>query len=440
MATPLFTRWFQSQIFSPSFRLHESSSAGDAAAPWQGPAASQKVLVDCIRLRKRLAFYAQFAGADAPPAKTDSHARPAPATLGEYARAADQLPPFRFGPSFLVQPVSPGGSALTRLDLPAGSAWIDFWTGAFYPGAQSLRTPSPIEIIPLFVRAGTIVPMPPAEIADAAAEPGLELRIYPGADASFLLRDPACPIAFAWNDRENLLRVTALHGEKSFRAPRRRLDVVVVRPGRGAGLATPSRPDAQVEFAGQELHLTLPPPPALPHAPQGFTAVIQDSKIVFSWKSSHVGALYRLKRAIGPGAYQDLASALSATRHVVPIGDCALPCEFVLTAMDAGGESPPSPALKLSPPAPLFDSRKVPARAPAPSPAPAPASIDAVGRETALPLSRLVAGARTVWAADSTVVDFPPAPPDRSPASPAAASSTPRHASRASARQLTAAK
>ena len=85
MASPLFTRWFQSQVFSPGFRMHLVPD--DANAPWQGPAPSQKVLVDFIRLRRRLAPSADFCGAGLPVSKKEAATRSAPATLNDYSRA-----------------------------------------------------------------------------------------------------------------------------------------------------------------------------------------------------------------------------------------------------------------------------------------------------------------------------------------------------------------
>jgi alpha-D-xyloside xylohydrolase len=112
---------------------------------------------------------------------------------------ADQ---FMLGPALMVCPVTepmyygPRSEPLEgrvqerAVYLPAGCSWYNFWTGTRYSGGQMLRTAAPLEILPLFVRAGSLLPLGP-DIQYAGEKPGapLELRVYPGQDGRFDLYD-----------------------------------------------------------------------------------------------------------------------------------------------------------------------------------------------------------------------------------------------------------
>ena len=397
MASPLFTRWFQSQVFSPGFRMH--LVADGEAAPWRGPAPSQKVLVDFIHLRQRLAPYADSCGAGLPVSKKDVGARTAPATLNDYARAGEHLHALAFGPAFLVQPAPATEAGLLRLALPADGAWIDFWTGAAYAGGQVIRTPAPVDILPIFVRAGSIVPMAPLEQKEDELESPLEIRVYPGANGSFTLQDKTGPIDFDWNDRSNTLRIGGTATGRKTTARPRRFHVVIVRAGRAIGLLPPTRPDSEADYSGTDLHLVLPPAPPRPLAPKGVTATVEGGNMVLSWQAPCASAVYRLKRVVGPGGvYEDLASALPAPRHVIPLSSIDQPFECVVTAINAGGESAPSMAVKIA-----AGERKLAARPPLATQTPtrAPAHLDNL-RQTQPAESDLVAAARAVWTAPSS--------------------------------------
>ncbi|MEZ0243777.1 MAG: DUF5110 domain-containing protein, partial [Sphingomonas sp.] len=96
---------------------------------------------------------------------------------------------YMFGPAFLVAPVTEQGRTSRRVYLPAGSDWYDWWTNEKYSGGQWIDAAAPIERIPLFVRAGSIVPVG-ADVPNTSARQLLsEIRVYPGADDSFTLFD-----------------------------------------------------------------------------------------------------------------------------------------------------------------------------------------------------------------------------------------------------------
>jgi alpha-D-xyloside xylohydrolase len=105
-----------------------------------------------------------------------------------------------FGSAFLVCPVTKPmyfaasyipleGVEKTRpVYLPSGSDWYDFWTGQRYAGGQTISAEAPLEIMPLYVRSGSIVPIGP-EIQFTGDQPDAptELWVYPGRDGNFTL-------------------------------------------------------------------------------------------------------------------------------------------------------------------------------------------------------------------------------------------------------------
>ena len=87
-----------------------------------------------------------------------------------------------FGPAFLVAPVTEQGRESREVYLPAGTDWYNYWTTKSWRAARPLRVAAPIDIIPLFVRAGSIVPMG-ADVQNTATAQALkEVRVYPGTE------------------------------------------------------------------------------------------------------------------------------------------------------------------------------------------------------------------------------------------------------------------
>jgi alpha-D-xyloside xylohydrolase len=153
--------------------------------------------------------------------------------FGDDEEARNLAGEFMFGPAFLVCPVTepmrfgPGGAALNRQEawpcyLPGNpqTLWYDFWTGESYRGGGELSTDAPLEKMPLFVRAGSIVPMEtaPLEYSCQTTREPLEIRVYPGADGSFTLYEDSGDgwdyengkynrIVMRWNDRERIFSI-----------------------------------------------------------------------------------------------------------------------------------------------------------------------------------------------------------------------------------------
>jgi alpha-D-xyloside xylohydrolase len=96
---------------------------------------------------------------------------------------------YMFGPAFLVAPVTDQGVTTRKVYLPAGADWYDYWTDQRHAGGQTIDVAAPIDQIPLFVRAGSIVPMG-VKVPSTATKQMIEsIRVYPGRDTQFALYD-----------------------------------------------------------------------------------------------------------------------------------------------------------------------------------------------------------------------------------------------------------
>ena len=109
--------------------------------------------------------------------------------------------------------------------LPKGTTWYDFWTNQKYKGGQTVTLVTTLDRVPMFVRAGSILPLgPEMQYVGEKAWDNLELRLYPGADGSFTLyedegdnynyeRGVYSTITFLWNDRSRTLTIGQRQGE-----------------------------------------------------------------------------------------------------------------------------------------------------------------------------------------------------------------------------------
>jgi alpha-D-xyloside xylohydrolase len=183
---------------------------------------------------------------------------------------------FLLGPSLLASPVSERGATEREVYLPrdpslaarAGDGWYDFWTGAFKEGGQRFTAPAPYESLPVFVRAGSILPMGP-EIQYSAEKPAdpLTLWVYTGRDASFELYEDDgvsygyeqgqfATIPLAWDEGKGTLTVGARSGSFPGMLAKRQLRVVFVSKDKAVPHA--ATPEAAATVAYDGTALTIP--------------------------------------------------------------------------------------------------------------------------------------------------------------------------------------
>jgi alpha-D-xyloside xylohydrolase len=113
--------------------------------------------------------------------------RALPLDFPDDPKVADMGDEYMFGPAFLVAPVTEQGATTREVYLPAGADWYNYWTNERVHGGQSIKVAAPIDTIPLFVRAGSIVPFGTMVESTHEQQAIAKVRVYPGADTSFTL-------------------------------------------------------------------------------------------------------------------------------------------------------------------------------------------------------------------------------------------------------------
>jgi alpha-D-xyloside xylohydrolase len=252
----LFTRWFQFSAFCPMFRVH---GTGKPKEMWRFNEATQKILINYDKLRYHLLPYIYSVSWMV---THDSYTMMRPLVMDFRADPnvfgiKDQ---FMFGPALMACPVTEPGATNRNVYLPAGT-WFNFWTGEKISGGQTIKTASPIQTMPLFVRAGSIIPYGPAiEYAAQSANP-IELRVYRGANGRFTLyedegdnynyeRGAYATIPFIWNEAKQTLTIGKREGKFPGMLKERSFHIVFVSIGHGSGNANTDSIDRTVSYSG----------------------------------------------------------------------------------------------------------------------------------------------------------------------------------------------
>jgi alpha-D-xyloside xylohydrolase len=179
----LYTRWFQYATFLPIMRTHGSRPENEV---WSYGKQAEPILEKYLRLRYQLMPYIYSLGF-----KTWQTGAPfmraLPLDFPDDPKVTDLRDEYMLGPAFLVAPVTEQGATSRAVYLPAGSDWYNYWTNERVKGGQMIDVAAPIDTIPLFVRAGSIVPMGSPVESTHQAQSIAKVRVYPGADGSFTL-------------------------------------------------------------------------------------------------------------------------------------------------------------------------------------------------------------------------------------------------------------
>jgi alpha-D-xyloside xylohydrolase len=181
----LFVRWFEYGTFTPTLRLHGMRKGTEV---WAYGKQAEAVAAKYLKLRYALMPYLYALG-------RTTYETGAPFMRALFMdfpddpKVADIGDEYMFGPAFLVAPVTEQGRQSRSVYLPAGADWYDYWTGEKLAGGQTIEAKAPIDVIPLYVRAGSIIPYG-SEVPNTATPQRIAaVRVYPGRDASFRLYD-----------------------------------------------------------------------------------------------------------------------------------------------------------------------------------------------------------------------------------------------------------
>ena len=258
----LFVRWFQFGTFSPIFRVHGTRSPDENELWSYGPDA-QKILVDFDTLRYRLMPYI-YSEAWQVTSKHGTLMRPLVMDWRNDVEAQNIGDEYLFGPAILVSPVYTQGATSRSVYLPQGM-WYDFWTGEKQDGGRRIEADAPLDKLPLFVRAGSIVPMgPPMEWTTEKPADPIELRVYSGADGDFTLYEDEndsyryekgahATIAMHWDDGARTLTLGPREGDFPQMLKERTFRLVAVGKGHGTGIGESTGAEATVAYKGERL-------------------------------------------------------------------------------------------------------------------------------------------------------------------------------------------
>lgn len=181
----LYVRWFEYGVFLPTFRTHGSREYNTV---WSYGTQATPILERYLRLRYQLLPYIYSLG-------WFTHETGAPFMRALFMdfpndpHVADIRYEYMFGPDLLVAPVYEQGMTERKVYLPKGADWYNYWTHQRYQGGQTLTVAAPIETIPLFVRAGSILPLGTTILSTATPQSVAQIEVFAGADAHFDLYD-----------------------------------------------------------------------------------------------------------------------------------------------------------------------------------------------------------------------------------------------------------
>ena len=179
----LYTRWFQYATFLPIMRTHGSRKYNEV---WSYGKQAQPILEKYLKLRYELLPYIYSLGY-----KTWQTGAPfmraLPLDFPNDPKVTDLRDEYMFGPAFLVAPVTEQGATSREVYLPAGTDWYNYWTSERVKGGQAITVSAPIDTIPLFVRAGSIVPLGSPIENTHQPQAIAKVRVYPGANTEFTL-------------------------------------------------------------------------------------------------------------------------------------------------------------------------------------------------------------------------------------------------------------
>jgi len=241
----ILTRWFQWGAFSPIFRMHGYQTETE---PWKYGEKVEGNMRSMMNVRYRLIPYI-YSEAWQVSKNGSTLMRPLVMDFAADAKAVQQGYEYMFGKNMLVAPVTEAGVTEWSVYLPKAAGWYDYWSGKRYTGGQSIKAASPQDKIPVFVKAGAIIPM--AKVMQYTSEKPLdvlEIRIYKGANGTFALYEDEgdgynyekgahTTILFNWNDKTQTLSIGARAGTYKNYLKIRTFNLVVVSDSNGGGVA-----------------------------------------------------------------------------------------------------------------------------------------------------------------------------------------------------------
>lgn len=261
----LYTRWFEFGVFCPIFRTHGHRANDENELFSYGPVTP--ILINYDKLRYRMLPYIYSLAWQV--TKNDSTImRPLVMDWRTDPKVWNIGDEYMFGPALLVSPVTEKGAKDRSLYLPPAASWYDFWTGKQLQGDQRIVASAPLDRIPVYVKAGSIVPLGPVvEYAGQKPDAPIDLRVYRGANGSFKLYEDAgdtyayekgahAVIPIHWDDASSTLTIGQREGEFPGMVKGRTFRIVFVGENHGAGWDVSSSFDKEVTYNGSQVEVS----------------------------------------------------------------------------------------------------------------------------------------------------------------------------------------
>jgi alpha-D-xyloside xylohydrolase len=283
----LYARWIQFGAFCPMMRSHGTDAPREIYQFGKKGDKIYDAIEKFINLRYYLLPYVYTTSWDV----TANQSTMMRALVMDFANDKDALDinnEYMFGKSLLVCPVTTPmyskivvyGNDTTKVGefskikseevyLPKGTDWIDFWTGEKYDGGQTIHKEAPIDIMPLYAKAGSIIPIgPKVQYATEKKWDNLEIRIYPGADGEFTLYEDEndnynyekgvySTITFKWDDAKKTLTISDRNGSFPGMISQRKFNIVRVSKNNGIGITPVEKFDKVVTYKGKKVMINL---------------------------------------------------------------------------------------------------------------------------------------------------------------------------------------
>jgi len=259
----LLTRWYQWGAMSPIFRMHGYQTETE---PWKFGQKVETNMRKMLNLRYRLLPYI-YSEAWQVTKNGSTMMRPLVMDFNGDTAAVSRQFQYMFGKSILTAPVTEANVTEWNVYLPKAAGWFDFWTGKHFAGGQTVKTDAPLDRIPLFVKAGSIIPM--GKIIQSSAEKSdtLEIRVYKGANAKFDLYEDEgdnynyekgkySTISFHWNEKAQSLTIGDKKGNYQGSLKKRIFNVVLVEENKGFGINTDAV-GKNVSYQGKQIKLSF---------------------------------------------------------------------------------------------------------------------------------------------------------------------------------------
>ena len=259
-------RWFQFGAFTPLFRSHGQNPYREIFNLANEGSAVYDALTWYTRLRYRLMPYIYTLAGDA-------HHRDGTIMRGlvmdfpNDPAARDIADQYLFGPALLVAPVTEAGAVSRPVYLPLGFDWYDFETGEKHAGGRTIDAAAPLERMPLFVRAGSIVPTGPAiQHTGESLNAPLTLNVFTGADGAFeIYEDDGLSYGYeqgewsripvSYDEARGTLTIGARVGGFDGMAQEREVSVRWITGTETPPADSDATPDARLDYLGESVTL-----------------------------------------------------------------------------------------------------------------------------------------------------------------------------------------